>query len=110
MAKTPLNLYRQGNANSARRDNVRPNKDVATYEENGQVWVDATLGGGISTFATQRSGKNWWKLDAGTYIPGELDLVNDHNDHWLWKPSYTIPIEQYKEALRLTGASFNKVS
>ncbi len=110
MAKTPLNLYRQGNANSARMDNVRPNKDVATYEENGQVWVHTTLGGGISTFATQRSGKNWWKLDAGTDIPGELDLVNDHNDHWLWKPSYTMPIEEYKEALRLIGTSFNKVS
>ncbi|XZN93159.1 MAG: hypothetical protein ACM65M_10185 [Microcoleus sp.] len=110
MAKTPLNLYRQGNANSARMDNVRPNKDVATYEENGQVWVEATLGGGISTFATQRSGKNWWKLDEGTDIPGELNLVNDHNDHWLWKPSYTMPIDEYKEALRLIGASFNKVS
>ena len=32
MAKTPLNLYRQGKANSARMDNIRPNKDVATKQ------------------------------------------------------------------------------
>ncbi len=54
MAKTPIELYRSGNANSSRMDNVRP-KDVATYtDDNGQVWVNATLGGGISTFATPR--------------------------------------------------------
>ena len=47
MAETPIALYRQGNANSPRMDNVRPNKDVATYEENGRIWVDPTLGGGI---------------------------------------------------------------
>ncbi len=39
MAETPIALYRQGNANSPRMDNVRPNKDVATYEENGRIWV-----------------------------------------------------------------------
>jgi hypothetical protein len=43
MAKTSLAFYRQGNANSPRMDNVRPNKDVATYEdENGQIWVRVT--------------------------------------------------------------------
>ncbi|MEG4812184.1 hypothetical protein QUA82_31920 [Microcoleus sp. F8-D3] len=110
MAKTPIALYRQGNANSPRMDNVRPNKDVATYEENGRIWVDPTLGGGISTFATQRSDKNWWKLDADSKIPAALDLVNDHNAHWLWKPSHIMPIEEYKEALRLISASFYKVS
>ncbi|MFB2981949.1 hypothetical protein [Microseira sp. BLCC-F43] len=58
-------------------DNVRPNKDIATYNENEQVWVMTTLAdgkspGGVSTFATQGSGKNWWKLDPGTDIPQEL--------------------------------------
>ncbi|MEG4169065.1 MULTISPECIES: Tse2 family ADP-ribosyltransferase toxin [unclassified Microcoleus] len=110
MAETPIGLYPQGNANSPRMDNVRPNKDVATYEENGRIWVDPTLGGGISTFATQRSDKNWWKLDAESEIPAALDLVNDHNDHWLWKPSHIMPIDEYKEALRLISASFYKVS
>ena len=43
--KTPIALYRQGNANSPRIDNVRSNKDAATYEENGRIWVDPTYSG-----------------------------------------------------------------
>jgi hypothetical protein len=115
MAKTPIVLYRQGNANSPRMDNVRPNKDVATYDLNGQVWVITTLPdgispGGVSTFATQGLGKNWWKLEAGTEIPQELELVNDRNNHWLWKPSKMMPIDEYKTGLQQIGASFSKVS
>lgn len=108
MAKTPITLYRQGNANSPRMDNVRLNKDVPTYEESGQVWV--VPAGGISTFATPGAGKNWWGLKAGTDIPPELELVNDRNEHWLWKPSYAMPMDDYKAALRLIGASFYKIS
>jgi len=111
MAETPIDLYRSGNANSPRMDNVRPTKDVATYTDgNGQVWVDAALGGGISTFATPRVGKNCWKLDRGADIPPGLKLVNDHDDHWLWKPSETMLLDNYKAALQLIGASFYKVS
>ncbi|MEB3179080.1 MAG: hypothetical protein VKL59_08650 [Nostocaceae cyanobacterium] len=115
MAKTPIALYRQGNAHSSRMDNVRPNKDVATYEDNGQVWVMTTLTdgkslGGVSTFATPGYGKNWWKLEPGADIPDELELVNDHDNHWLWKPSKTMPIDEYKAALRKIGTSFYKVS
>jgi len=110
MAKTPIDLYRSGNANSPRIDNIRP-KDVATFtDDNGQVWVNAALGGGISTFATPRVEKNCWKLDRGADIPRELELVNDHDDHWLWKPSKTMLLDEYKAALQLIGASFYKVS
>jgi len=91
-------------------DNVRP-KDVATYtDDNGQVWVNAALGGGISTFATPSAGKNCWKLDLGTEIPPELELVNDHDDHWLWKPSEAMLLDEYKAALQLIGTSFYKVT
>lgn len=110
MAKTPINLYRQGNASSPRMDNVRPNRDIAVYEVGEEAWVNATLGGGISTFATLKSGKNWWKLSLGTDIPAQLELVNDRNEHWLWKPRYNMPLEEYKAALRLIAASFEKVS
>lgn len=79
------------------------------YNYNGDVWVVANSGG-ISTFATQGAGKNWWKLNQGTDIPTELALVNDYDNHWSWEPSYTMPIDEYKAALRLIGASFYKVS
>jgi len=43
MIKTPVDLYRRGNATSPRMDHVRPNKDIAIYENNGQIWVKETL-------------------------------------------------------------------
>ncbi len=42
MTITPVDLYRRGNATSPRMDNVRPNKDIAIYENNGQIWVKET--------------------------------------------------------------------
>ena len=115
MAKTSIALYRQGNANSPRMDNVRPKKDLDTYEEQGQMWVvpsleGGRLSGGISTFATPGKGKNWWKLDSGTEIMPELKLVNDRDDHWLWTPSYSMLMDEYKAALGVMGASFYKIS
>ncbi|MDZ8081153.1 MAG: hypothetical protein RMX35_19060 [Nostoc sp. DcaGUA01] len=115
MAKTPIALYRQGNANSPRMENVRPNKDIATYNKDGQVWVMTTLPegtspGGVSTFTTQGYGKNWWKLESNTEIPDQIELVNDHENHWLWKPSRAMLIDEYKAALKLVGELFYKVS
>jgi len=108
MAKTPIDLYRRGNANSPRMDNVRT-QDVEIYYDNGEVWVVANSGG-ISTFATQGAGKTWWKLDQSTEIPTELTLVNDYGNHWSWEPSYTMGRDDYIAALRLIGASFYRVS
>lgn len=114
MAKTPIDLYRRGSANSPKMDNVRPDLDVAVYEYNNETWVIETLvrqsPGGISTFANLGKGKNWWKLDAGTGIPPELELINDPGNHWLWKPRQAMPISKYKIALQLIGESFYKVS
>jgi hypothetical protein len=111
--KTPIALYRQGNANSPRMDKVRPNKNIATYEKNGEVWVMLTLAdgkspGGVSTFAIPGSGKNWWRLDSGVDIPSQLQLVNDRNQHWLWQPSQTMTLDDYQAALREVGAFFTK--
>lgn len=108
MRKTTVDLYRMGNATSSRMDNVRA-KDVETYEENGEIWVVAGSGG-ISTFATQGSGKNWWKLNQETDIPDELKVVNDYGNHWLWEPSYTMQLDTYKLALRAVGSVFYRVS
>lgn len=114
MVKTPVDLYRKGSANSPKMDNVRPDKDVAVYNLNDEIWVMETVGGqspgGISTFTNLGKGKNWWKLDAGTKIPSELELINDHGNHWLWKPYQSMPMSRYKTALQLIGESFYKVS
>ncbi|MDJ0647153.1 MAG: hypothetical protein QNJ60_00465 [Xenococcaceae cyanobacterium MO_188.B19] len=115
MAKTPIGLYRRGNANSPRMDNVRLDKDIATYQREGIIWVKQTIAdkqepGGISTFSIQGKGKNWWKINAGIEIPQELELINDRGNHWLWKSSETMPLEKYKIALQITGQHFYKVS
>jgi len=108
MIETPVDLYRMGNATSARMDNVR-SKDIEIYEVDDEWWV-AAGSGGISTFAVQGVGKNWWKLDRNTGIPNELQLVNDYGNHWSWEPSYTMPITTYKAALRRVSEMFYKVS
>jgi hypothetical protein len=115
MDNTPITLYRQGNANSPRMDNVRPDKDIACYDKEGRVWVMTTLAdgestGGISTSANPGYGKNWWQLQAGTKIPEQLELVNDYDNHWLWKPIQDMSLEDYKEALKKIGAYFSKVN
>lgn len=47
--KTPVNLYRMGNAVSARMTNIRE-QDVVGFDRNRDLWVQASSGG-ISTFA-----------------------------------------------------------
>lgn len=44
MRKTPIDLYRMGNATSSRIDNIR-SKDIETYEEDSDIWVVAGSGG-----------------------------------------------------------------
>jgi hypothetical protein len=106
--KTPVDLYRMGNAVTARLENIRV-KDIEMYEDSGKTWVGANSGG-ISTFSVRGSGKNWWKLDQGSEIPNDLRVVNDYGNHWLWEPIYSMPLNDYQEALRLVAKQFYKVS
>jgi hypothetical protein len=108
MRKTSIDLYRMGNAISPRLNNVRP-QDVESFEKNGEIWV-VENSGGISTFATQGAGKNWWKLDQGTNIPDALSLVNDYGNHWAWEPACTMKLDDYKAALQSVAAKFYKMS
>jgi hypothetical protein len=67
-------------------------QDIETYEKNGEIWVTENSGG-ISTFANQGVGKNWWKLDQETTIPDALCLINDYGNHWAWEPAYTMKLD-----------------
>jgi hypothetical protein len=108
MHRTPTNLYRMGNAVSSRMDNIR-SKDIEIYEEGRELWVAANSGG-ISTFSVLGYGRNWWQLDAGFAIPSELRVVNDHGNHWLWEPAYSMPLEIYVIALKIVGNQFYKLN
>lgn len=106
--KTPVNLYRMGNSMSARMTNIRE-QDVELFERDGEPWVQANSGG-ISTFSQVGRGKNWWRLDEETEILAELRVVNDHGNHYLWEPGYTMPLEEYTTSLEDIGGSFYKVN
>jgi hypothetical protein len=43
MIKTPIPLYRQGNTTSPRMDKVRVDRDIATFEDAGVIWVLETI-------------------------------------------------------------------
>jgi hypothetical protein len=89
-------------------DHIR-DKDIDIYEKDNELWVAANSGG-ISTFSVLGYGKNWWQLDAGVEIPNELRIVNDHGNHWLWEPAYSMPLEIYVIALRIVGGQFYKLN
>ena len=106
---TEVDLYRLGNASSPRMDHVR-DKDIATYENDGELWVSSGTGG-ISTFSAMPTGKkNCWTLDAGTEIPPALNVINDRGNHWSWEPEENMPMVRYKTNLQLIGQSFEKIS
>jgi hypothetical protein len=108
MRRTPVDLYRMRNATSPRLENIRA-KDIHIYTKRDQAWVAANTGG-ISTFSVRGNGKNWWKLDQGTEIPNQLRVVNDYGNHWLWEPTYSMPLDLYWEALKSVSQQFYKVS
>lgn len=97
-----------GNSTSSRMSSVRE-QDIELYDRSGELWVSANAGG-ISTFSIAGRGKNWWRLDAGIEIPGELRVVNDHGNHYLWEPSYAMPLLLYQETLAAIGELFYKVN
>ncbi|MBE9145964.1 Tse2 family ADP-ribosyltransferase toxin [Planktothrix mougeotii] len=106
MPETPVPLYRQGNANSPRMDNVR-DRDVNIYDYSGEQWIEA-FSGGISTFESPKLGRNWWRIDAGIQIPDSINLINDHSDHWLRQPAHNMRLLEYQELLKQVNINFIK--
>ncbi len=104
MPETPVPLYRQGTANSPRMYNVR-DREVDIYDYSGEKWVE-TFSKGISTFESPKFGRNWGRIDAGIQIPDSIILINDKNDHWGWRPAYTMRLLEYQELLKQVSIHF----
>ena len=66
--------------------------------------------GGISTFAAQGPGRNWWLLPAGSDYPTELLVVNDHGNHYNWEPNIDLPLADFIALLASVEPAFVKVS
>ena len=101
-----MNLYRFGNANSPKLDNVRPGIDV-------DVVGDTVIanGKGMSLFSTYDPGKkNVWRLNQGTALPDKLKIINDHGNHYVLAPTENMLLEEYKNLLRGVGYTMIKVT
>ena len=106
MGTTTVDLYRRGNASSARLDHVR-RQDVTTYQQNGVEWVKGKSGG-VSTFAVNSppGAGRVWHLAQGTSYPPELYVWNDHGNHWSWEPDFDMSLADYRAALASVSGNF----
>jgi hypothetical protein len=114
MGVTSIDLFRSGNASSARLSSPRlagADPDVETYAHpSGDRWVRANTGG-VSTWDVPEPA--WrgkvWRLAAGSGFPDELVLNNDGPGHWAWEPSRDMPLADYLAALQAVNVLFRGV-
>jgi ligand-binding sensor domain-containing protein len=115
MARTSINLYRSGNATSARLDKVRVNRfgnvDVDVRPDAaGSLWVIAN-GKGMSS--SDRANPAWfgqpWCLRAGHAYSDLLIVWNDHAGHWVWCPVRNMLLKDYVGALAYSNMHFKRL-
>ena len=106
---TTVDLFRSGNASSARMDNVRP-VDVVTQTINGVVYV-LPASGGISTFSSAAQiNPVKWKLAAGYAYNANLVVTNNGGGHYSWRPAVRMTMDDYKALLALVNNSFSRLA
>jgi hypothetical protein len=110
---TADDLYRLGNATSARLDHVRVPKDIPTIDKNGIAYV-LPGGFGISVFnetgIKRQYGDGWvWKIKKGSQISPRLRLVNDRGDHYLITPAFEMPLDEFRGLLSPLAATAERV-
>lgn len=100
---TPVELYRLGNATSPRFDQVRIPRDIPAQDMNGIMHVSPGRKGvsildALGLSKTRSDG--WvWKIRKGTLLPPELNLIQDHEGHYLLVPSRFMPLDEFRAAL-----------
>jgi hypothetical protein len=109
MARTTTDLYRRGNTLSPRLTHVRVGKDILTSIHNGIETAQAHSGG-ISTFSSPGSGRNWWVLPAGTEYPDEISVINDHGNHYSWEANVDLPLADFLALLATMESAFTRIS
>ncbi len=99
-------LYRVGNSEKPRLENVRPN-DIQTYERNGLQMVRANGRGislGTEQYLSALNVTGWlWKIPAKTALPLGLVIVPDPDPrkggHFLLCPNSDMTMDKYKGLL-----------
>jgi hypothetical protein len=109
LGHTRVDLYRLGNATSARMDAVRLKSDIETFIREAISWVRANSGGiatwdAASYLITQRG--TLWKLPAGSIIGDALVVRNLAPGSWEWQPAYDMPLAEYVSELSRLNSLF----
>jgi hypothetical protein len=110
MGITAINLYRMGNANSPKMDDVRigiPNQHIdAITDLSGLVWVVAGTGG-VSTWDTPNPGLRGrtWLIPSGIAYSDRLRVWNDSPGHWLWEPVRDMLLADFQADLAAINAA-----
>ncbi len=110
MVGTPCDLYRAGNATSARFDHVRV-KDVTIIITNGDHWVYAGSGG-ISTFERPLGlAGPWHRLPQGTLYDDAIFYLRKtpYSGRWEWEPAQNMLLSAYVSALARLNQEFIRV-
>jgi hypothetical protein len=109
----PTDLYRLGNSQSPRLDNVRP-QDVDTYDRNGITMIRANNKGiSLRTWDDLQRMRmaGWvWKLPKGITLPQGLNLFNDHGGHYMLIPLQDMPVDQFRGLLSQLALCCEKVA
>jgi hypothetical protein len=111
MGATVVELFRSGNATSARLSHVRTNiadPDVDTYADtSGAIWVAAN-GKGVSTWDAIDPGWSGkpWRLPVGSPYSNRLLVWEDSPGHWVWEPSDPMPLLEFVTLLDAAGQHF----
>jgi len=115
MGVTSIELFRSGNATSARLPDVRingANADVDIYVDpaTGVEWVRANGKGASTSDSVDRSwtGKIW-RLPAGAAYPTTLLVFEDDPGHWVWEPTNDMQLADYRAELATVNALFVKI-
>ncbi len=109
MGVTPFELFRWGDAQGAALDYVRDVVDIDTFTKNSVPMVRAN-NKGASTFSQKgrlpSSKLRWWTLPKGIDFPPELELFNDHRNHWMFVPVREMPRADFVKALAAVNGKF----
>ena len=103
-------LYRFGNSNSPRLDNVR-GQDVDLFDVNEISHVRAN-GKGISLLTEEEAARRpgWlWKISKNTVMPPGLALHHDRPGHFSICPTTNMAVDRYKALLSELAVHCQKV-
>jgi hypothetical protein len=120
---SPRDLWRLGNATSARLDHARIPKDIRSFT---RLFSDGRMipyvhpdGGGISVFDRPNpamAGKHWWRIPKGAVLALGLKITRDHRyghgiTHFTISPTHALPLRLYllKLVILSRNAQYQKV-